>query len=65
MLAFFLGGLLTVLAVPLASVCIIMEDVSSANLILGHKAYARAQARCSQTSGAASEWTLLGKVAGS
>lgn len=29
MLAFFLGGLLTILAVPLASMCLIMEDISS------------------------------------
>ena len=29
MLGFFLGGLLTVLAVPLASMCLIMEDISS------------------------------------
>ena len=29
MLAFFLGGLLTVVAVPLASFCLILEDISS------------------------------------
>jgi len=32
MLGFFLGGLLTVLAVPLASMCLIMEDISSTML---------------------------------